>query len=387
MYSIEEVKERIKFKYPSQKNRTTSITDNRRIKNMKAFFALIKPSIELDSSLKNEIKEIRIKLFETQKGEKIYLQYPGKESSRNKGNPYDFRPKILTFDNEEIKDLSFEDIYLIIKNVIEKRPELKEPLACILYRMSRMIDHQEETKSYGSEILQIQEKSIVPHSDISLNWYKYTPEQGVLATLNQLSEGLITVDKYSISLEAFLYYIELLTCNEDLKYNRNKKKINENNDTENTDTRKNSLIHAKINSIQSIFLYIETLNGTVSLASSFQRLIKGRGVATFSSEEIESVTGNLVKLIDIGTVEKNLKRILVEKNIVNYDKEKAQNFVTSIRFVDHRIAVIPKNNCNQKSKLEKAGWTVFLLENMVNKDNLEQFVEALQTNHETPETV
>ena len=385
MYSIEELKEKVKCQYPSKNNGTTSITINRRIKNMKAFFTLIKPSIVSDPSLKNEIKEIRIKLFETQKGEKIYLQYPGKESNRKKGNPYDFRPKILTSDNEEVKDLSFEDIYLIIKNVIEKKPELKEPLACILYRMSRMVDHQEEIKSYKSEILQIQEKSIVPHSDISLNWYKYTPEQGVLATLNQISEGLITVDKYSISLEAFLYYIELLTCNEDLKYNRKNKKINENADTENTDT--GTLIHAKINSIQSIFLYIETLNGTVSLASSFQRLIKGRGVATISSEEIESVTGNLVKLIDIDTVEKNLKRILVEKGLGDYDENKAQNFVTTMRWVHRRIVVIPKNNRNQKTKLEKAGWTVFLLENMVNKDYLEQFVEALQINHETSETI
>ena len=56
--------------------------------------------------------ERRILMREFPSGEKLYIQYPGKETIRaTKPRPWDFRPKLILPNGDWLKDLSFKDIW------------------------------------------------------------------------------------------------------------------------------------------------------------------------------------------------------------------------------------------------------------------------------------
>lgn len=62
------------------------------------------------------ITENRILLYETTAGEKLYIQYPGLESSRpgNRKFPLDFRPVLVKADGSYSQDMDFKKIWDII---------------------------------------------------------------------------------------------------------------------------------------------------------------------------------------------------------------------------------------------------------------------------------
>ena len=70
---------------------------------------------ELDKKgLKFQDIERKLLLHTTKNGEKVFIQYPGKEtisSNSEKVRPWDFRPKLQLSNGTYIKDLSFPDIW------------------------------------------------------------------------------------------------------------------------------------------------------------------------------------------------------------------------------------------------------------------------------------
>ena len=64
------------------------------------------------SGLRYGTMERRILMKEFSTGEKLYIQYPGKETVRAiKPRPWDFRPKLILANGDWLKDLSFKDIW------------------------------------------------------------------------------------------------------------------------------------------------------------------------------------------------------------------------------------------------------------------------------------
>lgn len=88
--------------------------------NIEALTQLIDNEIS-SNTLVYEQNEEKLFLYKTADGEKIYIQFPGKESEAadNKKRPYDFRPKIETKDGTIIKDLVFADMWGIIEEINE----------------------------------------------------------------------------------------------------------------------------------------------------------------------------------------------------------------------------------------------------------------------------
>ncbi len=68
-----ELRERLKIEY--NKKDVLKESKRKRKKNIASFLGISR------DSLKYGVKEKRILLYETLKGEKIYIQYPGKEST------------------------------------------------------------------------------------------------------------------------------------------------------------------------------------------------------------------------------------------------------------------------------------------------------------------
>lgn len=189
-----------------------------------------------------EKKERQLLIHTTLSGEKIFIQYPGKESIRkdDKKRPWDFRPVLYTqMSNEHHKDMSFGDIWDSIFKTAAKirRKNKKETLrmfATLLYRMAFMLDH-EEIKTFNTQYrdvtykrdnvgkVSIKRKKKLPPV------FKYKPNKQVLDYISK------SCPRWGeMSLEAFLFYNELLAWNEDCKYyyrnhyiKKNKEWINE----------------------------------------------------------------------------------------------------------------------------------------------------------------
>jgi len=172
-------------------------------------------------------KERQLLIHETDIGEKIFIQYPGKESSREDDNkkPWDFRPKVyiekrLTW----LQDMSFLDIWDIMdanfKKILDSNKiEVFKTVAILFYRMAFMIDHVESDR-FNTEYMDLSieggiEKEVSKHKSLELpSFYKYNPNKEVLGYLEDRCRTIWG----GLSLEAFLFYNDILTWNEDCKY-------------------------------------------------------------------------------------------------------------------------------------------------------------------------
>lgn len=96
MYRISELEECLKCTYPVS---ISPETRDRRKTNTLALQSLVESAID-ERNLKYGVLEERLHLFTTKSGEKVFIQYPGKESIAEGGNrrQFDFRPRIMTAD-------------------------------------------------------------------------------------------------------------------------------------------------------------------------------------------------------------------------------------------------------------------------------------------------
>ena len=103
MYRISELEEALKCTYP---NSVSPETQNRRMRNINALQSLISAAI-VERGLEYGLLEERLHLFTTKAGEKVYIQYPGKESAAEGANQrrFDFRPRIMTADGTMVRYL------------------------------------------------------------------------------------------------------------------------------------------------------------------------------------------------------------------------------------------------------------------------------------------
>ena len=82
-------------------------TENQKRENIASFHALSREGLE------NGTTERRILLYETRCGEKVYMQYPGIESTRegNRNYPLDARPVLQKADGSYAADMDFKKIW------------------------------------------------------------------------------------------------------------------------------------------------------------------------------------------------------------------------------------------------------------------------------------
>lgn len=163
------------------------------------------------------INEKRLLIHSTL-SEKIFIQYPGKESikDKEKKREYDFRPKLIK-DNTEIKDLTFKEIWtaiieLSINSSHPNKDDALKLIACEFYRISYMIDYKEisENQDY---ILQDINDTCKTDIKVHKKYYKYQPNQTIISNIEKVFPNILEV-----SWTALFYYIDLIAQNEDCKY-------------------------------------------------------------------------------------------------------------------------------------------------------------------------
>ena len=159
-------------------------------------------------------RERRVFLGKTSAGEKVYIQYPGKESARqdDKVRPWDFRPKVQLTNGKFIDDISFKDIWNDLIDLHENDPEMLPIIATVLYRLAMLTDH--ELVFEGCEYTDIdQSGNAIEKGKIDIEHYRYSPGQDIL---DYLGERIGEIR--GVSLEAYLLINDYLAQNEDCKY-------------------------------------------------------------------------------------------------------------------------------------------------------------------------
>ncbi len=225
-------------------------------------------------------RRLLIRTFPT--GEKLYLQYPGKESVRDKNpRPWDFRPKLQLKNGEWLKDLSFKDIWDDLYSFKDVKADLSY-VATLFFRIAYMLDTEKTTRIVPYEDIEISTGKIINRGEIELTWYEYNPNSSILEALQVSPEAL-----RQCSLMAYLSYNDYLAQNEDCKYYYRAE--HEKGEPWKPDTgRRNTLL-----THMSVIAFIEDILKFTEITDMFQR---GLGVAPLPTKHWTKTTGGRVIL-------------------------------------------------------------------------------------------
>ena len=146
MFTLPQLENQMRTTYPSI---VSSETQSKRLTNINTIQNTIDAAIKANN-LKYQEKEELLIFFHTSAGEKIGIQYPGKESaeSENKRCPYDFRPKIITSDGFILKDLVFADMWSLVEQLNTTHHNMLKTLSSLFFQLGRMTNHQLTEEEY-----------------------------------------------------------------------------------------------------------------------------------------------------------------------------------------------------------------------------------------------
>lgn len=231
------------------------------------------------SGLQFQKLERRILLQTFSSGEKLYIQFPGKETIRPKNpRPWDFRPKLQFKDGTWLKDLSFKDVWDDLYALHDIDTDLSY-VATLYFRMAYMIDSKLTTEQLEYEDVD-ESGNIVKTGKIDFSYYKYIPTNETLNDFQASPNSLRGCSVY-----AYLMYNDLLAQNEDCKYYY--RSIYEKGEKWNGSTgRRNTLL-----THMSVIAFIKDYLRFTEITDAFQR---GLGVAPLQPKLWNQVTGGRI---------------------------------------------------------------------------------------------
>lgn len=277
LISNQELRERIRTTIP--KRTPYNVEKKKKLENIENFNKLSREGLESGKL------ERRVLLYRTQCDERVYIQYPGRESKRSESKrggrnvfPLDARPIIQKSNGEILPDMNFRRIWDIIDKIGQDHKADCDILAVLFLRIAYMIGYQHNDAEYLSETINIATGEIAKSEKIKLCWNSFVIDSDVADTLSDKFELL-----EGISLEGFLYYNDLLAQNEDCKYSY----LNGQQWDIKTGRINNCLSHLTL--ISHVLGYM----GISELIDKFQRT----GVAPLAQKRFVEVCGDLVQQI------------------------------------------------------------------------------------------
>lgn len=261
----------MQIKYSSELKKES---DEKKFFNIEAFSKLDRSGLSYDGV------ERRLLMKEFSTGEKLYIQYPGKESAREKNTrPWDFRPKLQLPNGEWLKDLSFKDVWDDLYSFKDIDADMSY-VATLFFRIAYMMDAKKTTRILHFEDVDIKTGNIVGEGEIKLTWYEYGPDDSLLNDF-QVSPAALR----GCSVPAYLAYNDYLAQNEDCKYFY--RAVHDRGETWKTDTgRRNTLL-----THMAVIAFIENKLRFTEITDMFQR---GMGVAALPAKHWEETTGGRV---------------------------------------------------------------------------------------------
>ena len=282
-----ELRERLKIEY--NKKDVLKESKRKRKKNIASFLGISR------DSLKYGVKEKRILLYETLKGEKIYIQYPGKESTNKEPRPLDFRPELETVNGTFMQNITFGYIWDILDEIGRTHNGYLCLIAALIIKEEYMYDYQMCNEQYESYIVDYENNKVSKDSPLTLEWYKLNLDDDVWFTLNDKVGDIKINNNEVISLEAFIKFIDLLFQNEDCKYyyiNKVEKGKVSTIDEYDLKNGRNSSGDANL----AILSYLQKKKKLSDLLNEFQ---KGRGVTSYRKSDYSILTDDIVVNLEV----------------------------------------------------------------------------------------
>ena len=274
LLSTSELKNRLTVQLP--KKAPYNLSCQKKLENIETFCKLSRENLSYNK------KERRLLLYTTLQGEKIYYQYPGKESGRKDEKKFeeDARP-ILIKKTEQSPDMDFKRIWDVIDYLGNEHKADADILGAVFLRIAYMYRYIHESRDFVYEEIDSTSDSPKKSGVIKMEWNRLSLDDDVIDTLN---DRFTLPKEYDFSFEAFLYYNDILAQNEDNKYylRSNKKKefvLQKGNGRIN-----NCLSHL------TVISHIRGFIGISKLIDSFQRL----GVAPLPQSRLSEACGDLV---------------------------------------------------------------------------------------------
>ncbi len=236
--------------------------------------------------LRHKEREKCVFMHITALGERLYIQYPGKEAEIEgaKKREWDFRPKLIKADGSLCKDMSFQAIWDMFENLEDSENWVKRALAVFFVRMAFMCDHVLGGPVFRTAFvggIAKEETAEDPWRDEELGQVlQYRPQKNIVEEL-----AVRMPDFNGMSLEALLHYNDLLAWNEDCKYFYRDCVLG------------SKRWHGKVGRVNNLLTHVKIigwLTKDISLSNLLSSFTWGGGVAAASPEEIRIITGGLV---------------------------------------------------------------------------------------------
>lgn len=359
MFNLPELEDQMRTTYPSK---VSSETQSKRLTNINIIQNTIDTAIK-NNNLKYQEKEELLIFFHTMAGEKIGIQYPGKESAEN-GNkrcPYDFRPKIITANGSILKDLVFADMWSLVEQLDTTHHNMLKTLSSLFFQLGRMTNHHLTEEDYDYSIYD-SDMALISTGKRTIKWNKLSLDQEIINTLNFFIPSISIDENTTLSFEAFIYFFDMILQNEDSKYHY----------------KKNNLSSGRITTSDSMLLLVSYFNGHTTLSTLLQRFVSGFGVGKCQTNEIEPATEGLIKIVNR---KKELCDLLVstgisyrENSIISVSGTK---YSISLKLPSLKIAILSASNPSTETALTKKEWRVFNFEDSVSETYFSNLKSAI----------
>lgn len=276
---IEELKNALRTEYNPQLTQRSKVL---RRENIDAFNGINRNGLLFDNA------EKRMQLYTTLTGERICIQFPGKESQNATPMPYDFRPRLVYADGSIMQDASFGFIWDIIEGIGRQHNDYLSFVATLFFYVGYMCQYERVQENCPCEAVTISQgvETIAPAASVLLSWNKLHLPDDVWYSLNNYIQAIPIPGNQPISFEGFIKFVDLLLQNEDCKYFYRNVTVNGNADYRLQNGRTNT---GDANLL--VIDYFEQHKRISELLNSFQ---KARGVPTFRKSDYPIVTGGIV---------------------------------------------------------------------------------------------
>lgn len=273
------ITDKLKYTVTTGREGTNAQALEKRKFNIAAFSDLDRTGLQFG------LRERCLLLKTTEQGEKIYIQYPGKETlstSEDKVRPWDFRPKV-TYNNgnDRLKDLSFPDIWDDLSTIHTNDNELLSILASIFFRVAYMVDYEKVSGSFAFEDIDVESGNIVNSGTLDLEYYALVLDAEIYDYINE-HLGKIR----DVSFEAYLLYNDMLVQNEDCKYFYRDEYIKNLQWKGKTGRNSTMLSHLSV---------IQFIRGEVKFSEIMSRFQRGFGVGPIPTKDIPELTNHIIE--------------------------------------------------------------------------------------------
>lgn len=280
--SRNELKNRLSLVLPNSRRINAERREKQRV-NTKTIYDLDRENLTHNSF------ERRMLIYTTLLNEKIFIEYPGKETTRNNPMPKDTCPSFANEEGMITLDTSFGDIWDVMDYLGKNHKAYLPILATVLIHMSCMKQYKAKTSSRECWDIVIDEngKTYTLSQERIATFQEINFTKRVWETLNDMFSG-IRIRGQEMSFEAFIKYFDVLLMNEDSKYAY--AAVNDGDATyENWSYKK-----GRIKTIGTCLSVIDYLEDKMTLSTLLDKYQRGRGTIPFSISQYSDVSDGII---------------------------------------------------------------------------------------------